>query len=73
MLYCICLKQFKIKTMDDKYFILKAMLIGFSVFFIRYAFYLSSGKLAIKKYLIFLALIVVLLSVYFIYLKYYTP
>jgi hypothetical protein len=57
------------QKMSDKYFLFKAMIIGFSFFFLRYAFYLSDGKSSRKKYFGFLAIVLFGLAAYFIYLR----
>ena len=56
--------------MQDKYFILKAMLVGFAVFFFRYFFYLFNGKIAKKKYFTVMFIVVLAFLGYFLYLKY---
>ena len=56
--------------MNDKYFLFKAFVIGFSFFFIRYAFYLTEGRTSKKKYFGLLAIVSFCLAGYFIYLQY---
>lgn len=55
--------------MADRYFILKALVVGFAFFFFRYSFYLTDGPIQRKKYLSLLSIVVVCIGGYFLYLK----
>lgn len=55
--------------MTDKYFILKALIVGFAFFFFRYSFYLTNGPTERRKYLGLLSLVLVGIGGYFVYLK----